>query len=449
MTDIRPTAMLTENNILTESKRTFENPFKTFWMAGFECTDQLNNSGERVDLLEMTGHLELIRADYARISLLGISAVREGIRWSFVERSPYEYDFSPVLEMMRAADEHNVQQIWDICHFGYPDDLSPFHPKFTARFVALCEAFVDFYFQNNPGKLLLVTPINEVSFISWLGGEVAGTVPYCTKNGWELKYALMRAYIAGARAMKQRSGLVRIVTTEPLVNMVPDFDPDFEDLATAAAQNEQQFQSVDMLCGRICPELGGSEDLVDVIGFNFYYNNQWIIGGYQFLGWNDPVLDPRWKPLADLLQAGYERYNKPIIISETSHPKEDRPLWINMIASECADVLDRGVPLLGVCLYPIIDRPDWDHLHIWHHSGLWDTDFSSKYSRVLHEESQHALMAAQMLITKTLEAKKQSAIHLNITDPDDVSYRKTNDFNTEDLATMKTSDFDPEGLSYN
>ena len=54
-----------------------------------------------------------------------------------------------------------------------------------------------------------------------------------------------------------------------------------------------------------------------------------------------------------------------------------------------------------------------------------------------------------MLITKTLEAKKQSAIHLNVTNPGDVSDRKTNDFNTEDLATMKTSDFDPESLSYN
>jgi hypothetical protein len=32
----------------------------------------------------------------------------------------------------------------------------------------------------------------------------------------------------------------------------------------------------------------------------------------------------------------------------------------------------RGVPLEGVCLYPIIDRHDWDNPAHWHHSGLWD-----------------------------------------------------------------------------
>jgi hypothetical protein len=379
--------------------------FNTFWMAGFECTDQLNASGNRVDLLEMTGHLHLVREDYLRICSLGIRTVREGIRWSVVEYMPYHYNFDFVLDMMHAGMEYDVQQIWDICHFGYPADLSPFHPHFTSRFVALCEAFTVFYIKNNPGKPLYVTPINEVSFISWLGGEVAGTVPYCTKNGWELKYALMRAYIAAATAMKRISGLVRIVTTEPLVNMVAGFDPGEEELALAAMENEQQFQAVDMLCGRICPELGGNADLVDVLGYNYYYNNQWIIGTYQFLGWNDPVPDPRWRPLSDLLEAAYYRYDKPIILSETSHPNEDRPLWIDMIASECARLIERNVALLGVCLYPIIDRPDWDHLEVWHHSGLWDTDFTGPNGRVLHLPSATALLAGQKLIDQLLEYK--------------------------------------------
>jgi hypothetical protein len=383
-----------------------ETGFNTFWMAGFECTDQLNASGDRVDLLGMTGHLELVREDYSRICSLDIRTVREGIRWSVVEYKPYHYNFDFVLEMMQAGKEYQVQQIWDICHFGYPADLSPFHPHFTRRFVSLCEAFVTFYIKHNPGELLYVTPINEVSFISWLGGEVGATVPYCTKNGWELKYALMRAYIEGAKAMKRISGSVRIVTTEPLVNMVPGLEPTEEELAVAVLENEQQFQAVEILCGRMCPELGGNEELVDVLGFNYYYNNQWIIGGYDFLGWNDPVADPRWRPLADLLEAAYRRYDKPVILAETSHPKEDRPLWIQMIASECAQLIDRDVPLLGVCIYPVIDRPDWDHPDVWHHSGMWDTDFSGRYGRVLHQPSAIALLEGQKLIDRQLAYRK-------------------------------------------
>ncbi|QRR04031.1 amine oxidase [Dyadobacter sandarakinus] len=375
-------------------------------MAGFECTDQMNASGYRVDLLEATGHLELVREDYSRIRSLGIRTVREGIRWSVVEPAPYQYNFDPVLHMMHAGREKGVQQIWDICHFGYPDDLSPFHPRFTSRFVSLCEAFTVFYTQHHPGQPLFVTPVNEVSFISWLGGEVAGTAPYCTKNGWDLKYALMRAYIAGVKAMKQLSPLVKVVTTEPLVNVVSADPANPADVETAAWEHELQFQSVDMLCGRICPELGGSEDLLDIVGFNYYYDNQWVAGGRGILGWNDRVLDPRWSPLSDLLEAGYLRYNKPVLLSETSHPKEDRPIWIEMVAAESAAAISRGVPLLGVCLYPIIDRPDWDHLHIWHHAGIWDTDSSGKYARVLHQESVDALLAGQQVVAEALEGQR-------------------------------------------
>jgi beta-glucosidase/6-phospho-beta-glucosidase/beta-galactosidase len=382
--------------------------FKTFWMAGFECTDQLNAFGNRVDLLEMTGHLDLIHKDYANVCSLGIRTVREGIRWSVVEYMPFRYNFDIVLDMIRAARAYGMQQIWDICHFGYPADLSPLHPHFTARFVSLCEAFVRFYQENNPDEILYVTPINEVSFISWLGGEAGATSPYCTKSGWGVKYALMRAYIAAVKAMKRISANVRIVTTEPLVNMVPDLDPTYDELVVAAAEQELQFQALDMLCGRICPELGGSEELVDVVGFNYYYNNQWVVGSFTFLGWNDPVPDPRWTPLADLLESAYHRYRKPFMLSETSHPKEDRPLWIAMIASECARVINRGLPLQGVCLYPIIDRPDWDHPETWHHSGIWDTDTSGKYGRVLHHASAMALASAQALISEKLKVKQQA-----------------------------------------
>ena len=76
--------------------------------------------------------------------------------------------------------------------------------------------------------------------------------------------------------------------------------------------------------------------------------------------------DPRWRPLRKLLRTAYQRYGRPFALTETSHPGMDRPAWWRMIAEECAAVLRAGLPLQGVCLYPIIDRPDWDHLDQWH-----------------------------------------------------------------------------------
>ena len=389
------------------------NPFASFWMGGYECTDQLNAHGDRVDFLHVTAHLDLIREDYALLGEFGIKTVREGLRWSQVEKRPYEYDFRTLGAMLEAGCDCGIQQVWDICHFGYPDDLTPLHPHFTRRFASLCRAFADYHATYRPDETLIVTPVNEVSFMSWLGGDVAGTSPYCRNNGWELKYALMRAYIAGIRALREVDPGVRILTTEPLVNVVPTFDATEAKITEATHHHELQYQSLDILCGRICPELGGSPDCLDILGFNFYYNNQWEFGTNHRLPWNDLVMDPRWRSLDDLLWEAHRRYNRPVVLSETSHPGLNRPLWIERVALECSRAIEQGMPLWGICLYPIIDRPNWDHPDDWHLAGLWDVDYlNSEMTRVLHNSSALALRVAQQVTANAIQAIGSHTPHL-------------------------------------
>ncbi|TYZ13502.1 amine oxidase [Hymenobacter lutimineralis] len=377
------------------------NPFQSFWMAGYECTDQQNCFGHRVDFLPLTGHLQLIEQDYQDLQSFNLGTVREGIRWSQVEKAPYQYDWSTVAEMLAAGQRNGIQQVWDLCHFGYPDDLTPLHPMFARRFAALCRAFVAFYRSVRPADELIVTPINEVSFMSWLGGDARGTVPYCVGQGWEVKYGLMRAYIEGVAALREADPTVRIMTTEPLIHIVPPLNASRADKQRAKEFTEHQFQAVDMLCGRMCPELGGKPEYLDILGFNYYYNNQWELHTHHRLNWVNEPYDPRWKPMSALLRMAYKRYRKPIVLSETSHPGMDRPSWMQMVGEECVQVLRQGIPLWGVCLYPILDRPDWDHLdRDWHRSGLWDAVLrpDGPPVRVLHEPYAEALREAQALV---------------------------------------------------
>jgi len=65
-----------------------------------------------------------------------------------------------------------------------------------------------------------------------------------------------------------------------------------------------------------------------------------------------------------------------------------------MIAEEYSSVLMSGIPLLGICIYPIIDRPDWDDLITWHHSGLWDIEHE-KHERIIYQPMADALLHAQ------------------------------------------------------
>src|SRR4029453_11718138 len=91
------------------------NPFQSFWMAGYECTDKLNAFGNRVDFLNLTGHLELINEDYRQLAPFNIRTVREGLRWSQVEKRAYQYDWSTLEQMMNHGKANGIQQVWDIC----------------------------------------------------------------------------------------------------------------------------------------------------------------------------------------------------------------------------------------------------------------------------------------------------------------------------------------------
>jgi hypothetical protein len=376
------------------------NPFRSFWMAGYECTDQQNAWGNRVDFLTLTGHLHQLDEDYERLRPFGIRTAREGIRWSQVERRAYQYDWRVVEHLLERGRAHGIQQVWDLCHFGYPDDLTPLHPMFARRFAALCRAFVTFYRDRYPDDDLIVTPINEVSFMSWLGGDVRGTSPYCVGQGWEVKRGLMRAYIEGVAALREGDPGIRILTTEPLVSIVPRAGATPRQRREAATAHVNQFQAVDMLAGRLCPELGGRPEYLDLLGFNFYYNNQWVLDPYQTIGWADLPPDPRWRPLRELLREAYRRYRRPLVLTETSHPGIDRPKWIRYVAEECAAAIRLKVPLWGICLYPIIDRPDWDHLTPWHRAGLWDAEEvpGEVPARILYEPYAAALREAMGII---------------------------------------------------
>ena len=149
-------------------------PFRSFWMAGYECADQLNAFGHRVDRLT---------DDYADLRPFGIQTVREGIRWSQVETRPYQYDFLGVGRVFTVARQRGIQVVWDVCHFGFPDDLTPLHPMFARRFAALCRAFVLFVHDQQPNDTLVVTPINEVSFLTHALGRCATYIALMRGSG--------------------------------------------------------------------------------------------------------------------------------------------------------------------------------------------------------------------------------------------------------------------------
>lgn len=373
-------------------KREFKR-FNSFFMGGFECADHINRSGKRINLLEETEHHIRAAQDYKLLLDLDIKVVREGVCWSKVEKAPFIFDFSYLNSRLEAAEQLGIQIMWDLCHFGYPDDLVPTHPQFCNRYMAYCRAFSLFY-KSKTKSALLVVPINEISFLSWHSGDMRGTVPFAINSGFDIKYHLCKAAIEGMKVLRQTVSSCKILVVEPLVKIHPANDEinanEIDEL------NSHQYQALDIIAGRMCPELEGSPELFDMVGVNYYYNNQWDHFN-RILPW--PAQEKKLTPLSQLLLNAYYRYNKPLVLTETGHFGDLRAQWLEEITLECNRAIYLGVDLLGVCIYPVIDRPDWDNLSSYSNCGIWDLDENK--NRVPHAPSVETVKQCCKFMEKT------------------------------------------------
>src|SRR5215203_3984451 len=170
--------------------------FSSFWMGGFESACHINRHGRRLDMIAATQHDRFVEDDYARLREVGMTSARDVVRWHLIERTPGVYDFSSLDPMLAAAKRHGIQVNWDLCHYGWPDDLDIFAPEFVDRFARFCGA-VARHVREKSDAVPLDTPMNESSFFGWAAGAVAWFRPFATGRGAELKHQLIRACIAG------------------------------------------------------------------------------------------------------------------------------------------------------------------------------------------------------------------------------------------------------------
>ena len=326
--------------------------FKSFYMAGFECSSHRRLSdGVRLDLITGTGHDRLVSEDYRSCARHGLLTIRDGLRWHLIEREPGRYDWSSWLPMLEAAAESGVQVMWDLFHYGSPDHLEQGSDEFIASYARFAAEAVRLH-REVTGTAAIVCPLNEISFLTWASRNgVFPPIGAQEQEGW-LKRHLVRTAVAGMRAMREVDPACSFIWAEPLINVLPKTAADAE---AAEAKRLSQYHTYDMLSGRAAPELGGSLEWLDAVGLNYYSDNQWYLDGSTIpLGRHD------YRPLADMLAETYERYGRPLLVTETGGEGSARPAWFHYVCDEVREAIRQGVPVEGVCLYPIVSFPGWD-----------------------------------------------------------------------------------------
>ena len=364
--------------------------FRSFYLAGFECATGYNMHGEWIDQIAATEHDLHVDADYRRLADVGIRAVREAIRWPLVDCGG-RYDFSSVDAFARAARGHGFDVIWDLFHYGYPNDLDPFSVEFADRFAAYCRAAARYVVRKMDGACYF-TPMNEPSYFAWAGGDVGRFAPHVRGRAAELKLSLARAAIRGIDAIRDVYPEARIVNVDPICQVVVGSN-DPTALEHARRFNEEfVFEFWDMVSGRARPELGGSPAHLDIAGLNYYWTNQWELGREGVPLADD---DPRRVPLADLIRTVWRRYSCEVVLTETSALGEARAPWIHELSTMAEHLLAEGVPLGGICLDPILGMPEWHARDQWARMGLWDLE---REQNVLKRRACAPMMAALRVV---------------------------------------------------
>ena len=282
-------------------------PFRSFFAGGFECATHRRPDRQQIDVIHRTRHDVLAETDYRLLQQVGIATVRDGLRWHRIEQQPGVYDWSSFLPMLQASISTGTQVIWDLCHWGLPHDIDIFSPAFSDRFAAYARA-----------AALLIRAHTD-------------TVPFF-------------------HAIRGVSPAARFIQPEPIINIAADPNKPEESVA-ADRHTAAQYEAWDWL------QAGNSETEsgLDIIGINYYWNNQWIHQGERAsLG------HLQHRPLHQMILEVWNRYRRPIFISETGAESGAGAGWLGYVSAEIRQALRHGVDLVGLCFYPVMDYPGWD-----------------------------------------------------------------------------------------
>lgn len=376
--------------------------FRSFFQAGFECSTQKLRCGRRLDLLKSTQHDCLAAKDYRRIHAFGMRTIRIGARWHLIEAVPGQYEFDSLAVILDAAEKTKTEVLLDLLHFGWPDHLDVFSPSFSEHFQSFTFELTR-YLKRRRSNCHIFAPVNEISFLSWAGGDKGCINPHATDRGHELKRSLARAAAASSRVLLNEIPNARLICPEPVIHIVGDPLVPGDDLE-AAMYTQAQFQAWDMLSGRMYPELGGKPEYLDIIGVNFYERNQWVHNSEKL-----ERDDPRYKPFRRILRDVWERYRRPMFVSETGTEDCTRPDWFNYVCDEVFAARSEHLPVHGICLYPILNHPGWeDDRHC--HNGLFDYANASG-DRDVYWPLAHALLYQQQRFAATKEITHETEEH--------------------------------------
>ncbi|MEP6923774.1 MAG: family 1 glycosylhydrolase [Pyrinomonadaceae bacterium] len=356
-------------------------PENFLFAGGIEDTfvPQVKEGHRALDEYELMGHYRHWREDLHLAHELGLQALRWGIPWYKVEPAPGTFDWSWTDEVIPyMVEELHITPIIDLVHYGCPfwlerEFASKDYPKLIARYSA--------EFANRYKDLVkFYTPLNEPIINALMCGLRGLWAPYLKGERGYLKIMLQiaRGIQQAVHAIKavDDSAIMVYVEATGLTRAIRD------DLHSLAVEETRRgYLCFDLITGNFksdhplyawilrngftpedLTELYDNPVKLDVVGMNFY--PQWSTkqiyqdrrGRIQFRD-----IEPEGDGFIELIESYYNRYNSPIMITETSAVGTDeiRSRWLDKSLEMVKHLREKGVPVIGYTWFPLFTMIDW------------------------------------------------------------------------------------------
>jgi len=356
-------------------------PEDFIWASGIEDTfvPQTRPGHRALDEYERIGHYQHWREDLALARQLGVTAIRWGVPWYRVEAAPGDFDWRWTNQVMPyLVEELGITPIVDLMHYGcpfwlqrefasaeYPAAVARYAGAFAARYKHLSHCY---------------TPLNEPIVNALMCGQRGLWPPYLRGDTGYI--AIMMQLVKGIRNTVEAISLADPDALFVHVEATSLSRAAREELEVLAVEERQRgFLCYDLLTGRVVPghslfgwllrnganihdlaAFARSPIALDVLGLNFY--PQWSTQQISVDRRGRLVYRAAEKdgaPFAGLIEDYYQRYNVPIIVTETSAKgaEQVRARWLEASVAAIKRLRGAGVPVLGYTWFPMFTMIDW------------------------------------------------------------------------------------------
>ncbi len=360
--------------------------------GGIECT--INRVQDSFfDQLVYSGHYHRA-CDVTDIAKTGIQKIRYPILWE--KHQPEKnslIDWTWITGQLDQLKQHGIEVIAGLLHHGsgpaFTNLADPEFPYLLASYaekVATEFPFINYY-----------TPVNEPLTTARFSGLYGLWYPHKTDDHSFLKMLLnqLKGVALSMQAIRKINPAAKLVQTEDLGKTYSTgplkYQADFE--------NRRRWLTYDLLCGRVNNnhilwryfiknkikenELLFFQENVcvpDIFGFNHYLTSERYLdarlgrypkhthGGNRHHRYADVeaarVELKEQSGLAVLLKEAWQRYKKPIAITEVHlhcH-REDQLRWVNYVWQTCTTLKKEGVTIEGVTAWAMLGSYGWNKL---------------------------------------------------------------------------------------